>query len=238
MAFLTKIKKVLKKPRFAVNYLFNSVENLFLKRYRWSEYESNFKKKKYESYSEYIVHQKSKLDRIKGMLNMEYHERYHRELKKRLENQGVVRADMNVLCLAARIGTEVKAFLDIGCFAIGLDLNPGEQNSFVVCGDFHDIQFPDNCVDVVFTNSLDHSFDLKQLINEIRRVLKPGGHLIIEIQRGTEEGYTAGYYESIVWKKIDDLLDIFTVSGFKVVKCDEFEYPWIGRHYSLAIESK
>ena len=46
-----------------------------------------------------------------------------------------------VLCLAARIGTEVKAFLDLGCFAIGIDLNPGTDNRYVVHGDFHDLQF-------------------------------------------------------------------------------------------------
>src|SRR3989338_2256161 len=145
---------------------------------------------------------------------------------------------MNVLCLAARIGTEVKAFLDIGCFAVGIDLNPGIVNKYVVHGDFHDIQFPDHTVDVIFSNSLDHAFDLNKLIKEVKRVLKANGFLILEIVRGTEEGYMPGYYEAAVWEKIDDLLDIFLKSGFDIVNKVNFEYPWRGgQHVSLKLKT-
>ena len=51
--------------------------------------------------------------------------------------------------VGARIGTEVKAFLDLGAVAIGIDLNPGENNRYVVYGDFHDLQFASGSIDVV-----------------------------------------------------------------------------------------
>lgn len=69
---------------------------------------------------------------------------FRKILFDRLERLSLLRNGMTVLCLAARIGTEVKAFFDIGCFAVGIDLNPGENNRYVVYGDFHDIQFPSN----------------------------------------------------------------------------------------------
>jgi SAM-dependent methyltransferase len=79
--------------------------------------------------------------------------------------------------LGARFGTEVKAFHDLGSFAVGIDVRTGERNKFVLQGDFHDIQFPAATVDIVFTNSLDHAFDFEKVIQEIRRVLKPSGTL-------------------------------------------------------------
>jgi hypothetical protein len=57
-----------------------------------------------------------------------------------------------VLCLAAR--NESEAWTDADFLAIGIDLNPGENNRFVVVGDFHALQFRDGVFDVVFTNSL------------------------------------------------------------------------------------
>ena len=133
-----------------------------------------------------------------------------------------------VLCLAARIGTEVKSFLDIGCFAVGIDLNPGENNKYVVQGDFHDIQFPYESVDAVFTNSLDHVYKFDKVINEIRRILKPGGLLIIEAVRGYEEGMRVGFYESFHWKNIDDLVSLIASPQFYLLNRTSFEYPWPG----------
>ena len=36
---------------------------------------------------------------------------------------------------------EVRAFLDHGAFAVGIDLNPGRDNRYVMVGDFHQLQF-------------------------------------------------------------------------------------------------
>ena len=195
-----KIKIGIRNPKLAVSYLFR-------KRYKWSEDKySGIKKKKYKTYSEYLKHQKSKLGLIKNPRLKEYDVKYRIELRKRLEEQNIVQSGMNVLCLAARVGTEVKSFLDFGCFAVGLDLNPGSENKYVVYGDFHDVQFPACSADVVFTNSLDHVLDFDKLIKEIKRVLKPQGFLILEIVKEEENGSSFNYYETASWEKIDDLL--------------------------------
>ncbi|MBE3128753.1 MAG: class I SAM-dependent methyltransferase, partial [Actinobacteria bacterium] len=152
-----------------------------LKKFNWSKSDINnkLKVKKYKNYDEYIKHQSSKLEKLSESFINEYDIKYREILYKRLLKQNLVKPNMNVLCLATRIGTEVKAFIDIGCFAIGIDINPGTLNEYVVYGDFHDIQFAPNSIDVVFSNSIDHSFNLEILIKEIKRVLKINGLLII-----------------------------------------------------------
>src|SRR4030067_906003 len=214
-------------------------EGLTRKRYKWENNyaDKNFRRKKYKSYSEYLKHQRSKLATIKEKWLPNYDIKYRVALRDRLKKQGIVKPKMSVLCLAARIGTEVKSFLDLGCFAVGLDINPEKNNKYVVYGDFHDIQFADNSVDVVFTNSLDHTFDFDRLLKEIKRVLKPNAFLILEIFKGGKEAfYDSNYYEAVAWDRIDDVLDIFIKSGFQVVREIDFEYPWKGgRHVTLSL---
>jgi hypothetical protein len=48
-------------------------------------------------------------------------------------------------------------------FSVGIDLNPGPRNGYVLHGDFHNIIFADASIDAVYTNALDHSFDLQEL---------------------------------------------------------------------------
>ena len=227
--FLKTIKSALTNPKIIIGYLSR-------KKYDWAEDESGaIKKKKYSSYNEYLRQQKYKLEEIKDSWLPDYDKKYHIALLERLKGQGHVSADSNVLCLAARLGTEVRSFLDMGCFAIGLDLNPGENNKYVVHGDFHNIQFPKSSTDIIFSNALDHAFDIKKLIVEIKRILRPEGLLILELSKGEHEGYTPGYYEAITWKKIDDLLKFFLDDGFSILSRVDFEYPDPGQHVTLKL---
>ena len=57
-----------------------------------------------------------------------------------------------------------RALHDLGYFAIGIDLNPGDANPYVLPGDFHRIVFPDASLDAVYTNALDHVFSLEQVV--------------------------------------------------------------------------
>jgi len=187
-----------------------------------------FKKRIYNTYENYILHQRAKLGRIAPSDMETYDRKYRKILLERLEKLNLFKEGMAVLCLAARVGTEVKAFLDIGCFAVGIDLNPGENNKYVLYGDFHDIQFPAGSMDVVFTNSLDHCLDVERLISEIKRVLKPKGFLIIEAMGGSSEGQAPALYESFWWSKIDDIVSLFENSQFKLAKRSSCHYPWYG----------
>jgi len=230
----SKIVKGIQNPKLMCSYALNKLRFLFSKKYAWQK-GKGFKRKKYKSYAEYIEHQKSKLKSIYPHLIQEYDPKYRKALRERLKKQNIIKPGMKVLCLAARMGTEVKSFLDLGCFAIGIDLNPGKENKYVVYGDFHNLQFPDHNVDAIFTNSLDHALDFDKIIKEIKRVLKPRGFLILEIVAGEEEGFSAGYYEAASWKKIEDVLSLFEKSGFKVLRKADFTYPWKGQHASLQL---
>ena len=108
---------------------------------RWQhDAEQGVMRREYRSYDDYVTHQRAKLERV-GLA--EYDVTFRQALAERLAATGLVPHGSRALCLAARIGTEVKAFIDVGCFAVGIDLNPGQANRYVVTGDFLDLQFAD-----------------------------------------------------------------------------------------------
>lgn len=234
--FTEKVKKAIQRPNLLrirlYDFLFGKLK-LFQKEYQWRSMGQEIGRRVYKDYSEYVAHQKGKLS---TMDLSDYDEKYYHILKDRLKPlaaRGVIKKGNIALCLAARIGTEVRAFLDFGCFAVGIDLNPGKENKYVLTGDFHNIQFPECSVDIVFSNSFDHALYLEKLVREVKRVLKPKGHLVLEIVRGFEEGGKVGYYEASAWPKIDDCLQYFLQAGFAVVERNNFDYPWGGQQVVL-----
>jgi SAM-dependent methyltransferase len=186
-----------------------------------------FQRRHYSSYDAYVSHQRAKLGRVDLT---SYDEVYRRVLAERLGSIPGMQRGTTVLCLAARLGTEVKAFLDHGCFALGIDLNPGALNRYVVHGDFHDLQFAAASTDVVFTNSLDHCFDIQRVLDEVRRVLKPRGLFIVEAVRGADEGCRPLFYESFSWATVDDLVTFMRDQDapFECVLRAPFTTPWPG----------
>jgi SAM-dependent methyltransferase len=202
---------------------------------RWSSTGecSGFKHRQYSSYVQYLKHQQSKL----SYLDLgEYDTIYRQQLRERLEALPCLKKGCSVLCLGARQGTEVKAFLDVGCFAVGIDLNPGPNNAYVLPGDFHSIQFAAGTVDVAFTNSLDHAFALEKLISEVCRVLKPGGLLIVEAVHGEAEETRPDYYASVWWTRVDDVMELFRTHGFVLVHRTSLSLMWPGEALCFKFE--
>jgi SAM-dependent methyltransferase len=163
-------------------------------------------RRKYASYEEYVDHQAAKLDKIAHRLREKKDEDLA-EFRRRFESCAALAGVRSVLCLGARLGTEVRALHDLGYFAIGIDLNPGEQNPYVLPGDFHSIVFPDGSVDAVYTNALDHVFSLEQVVGEVRRLLRPGGVFVADLELGSAEGFVPGEYESAMWRDHQALID-------------------------------
>jgi SAM-dependent methyltransferase len=194
---------------------------------RWLplEQRAGLKRRAYRDYETYVRHQEAKL---KYLDLSRYDADYRRHLCERLGRVAGLPRGASVLCLGARRGTEVKAFHDLGCFAVGVDLNPGGHNPYVLCGDFHQLQFAAGSVDVVFTNSADHAFDLERMIGEIQRVLKANGLLIVEAIKGEQEGAAPDAYASFAWSTIEDLIALFQQRQFHLMERAAFSYPWPG----------
>ena len=192
---------------------------------RWEAEGDAFQKRSYQSYDAYVEHQKAKLETHQFG---KYDEEFRAALRERLSALEIDWRGRNVLCLAARIGTEVKAFLDLGATAIGIDLNPGPDNPYVVQGDFHDLQFAPGSMDVVYTNSLDHAFDLARVAQEVLKVLKADGLFIVEAAPGRDQGVNPGFFESFFWKNLDELIRAFENAGFTATRRKSITYPWDG----------
>ena len=156
------------------------------------------------------------------------------EFIRRFAGCEVLKQAKSVLCLGARLGTEVKALHQLGYFAVGVDLNPGADNSFVLPGDFHHLVFADESIDAVYTNALDHAFDLSRVIGERGRVLRPGGLVIIDLLRGYEEGFVPGEFEAFHWARADGLIDrIIAIGRFEQLSARNLGYhrrdEWLQR---------
>ena len=191
----------------------------------WKSQGEAFQKRSYDSYDAYLEHQKAKLETHEFG---QYDEQFRAALCERLAALDIEWQGRSVLCLGARIGSEVKAFLDLGAFAVGIDLNPGEENRYVVHGDFHDLQFAPSSVDVVYTNSLDHAFDIERLAKEVLKVLKPDGLFLVEAVQGRDQGINPGFFESFFWKNIDELVRVFENAGLTVSRRKPITHPWPG----------
>lgn len=186
-----------------------------------------FEVRGYSSHSEYFRHQASEANWERDIPGFrERGESYQLELGAVLPK--IIQPGSTVLCLGARDGSEVRAFLKCGCFAVGVDLNPSPRSSLVLTGDFHAVFWPDHCVDAVFTNSLDHSIYPGTLFSLICNLLKPSGQLIVQVVSGMDEGYTFGEMECLRWHRIQDVVDYATRFPLALRERQPMAYPWSG----------
>jgi SAM-dependent methyltransferase len=171
-------------------------------------------KRKYQDYQHYLCHQGEKLSK-----NIEHFQEISIE---KFENFREILRDISpkipggkVLCLGARLGEEVRAFRDWGhADAVGIDINPGPNNEYVIEGDFHNIPFENAVFDGVYCNCLDHAWDLRAVSQETARVLKPNGILVLDVpfaQPYKKRDYRKrvkkeNKYEAMLWDSINDVI--------------------------------
>jgi SAM-dependent methyltransferase len=183
----------------------------FMDASRWSHGDGTAQRR-YESYDDYLDHQSSKLAGVADQL-VRNQSRDLADFLERFESCLPLHAARTVLCLGARLGTEVKALRQLGYLAVGIDLNPGADNAYVLHGDFHDLAFPAGSFDAVYTNALDHAFDLGRILAEVRRVLRPGGLFIVDLAYGVAEGGYAGKFEALWWHDSQAMIDRLAALG-------------------------
>lgn len=194
--------------------------------------------REYSDYQTYVEHQKAKLaSRLsspeKAKRTVAAHEEKKQCMYDRFKQIPVKWHGKRVLCLGARTGYEVDAFNALNCFAVGIDLNPGPENPWVLTGDFQNIRFPDQVVDVVYTNCMDHTFDAKKMLAEVHRVLVPEGTFILEAQQGGEKTEEIGFYESFWWSKPIDLIPIVERTGFKLTDHTPVRIHWTREQFTF-----
>lgn len=177
---------------------------------QWEDFQSDnwnhdgaISKRRYAGYDDYVAHQIDKLESLGGEAFVNSEKAVQR-FRRRFELIDQLPPHGSVLCLGARRGEEVKAFIELGHFAIGIDLNPGAAPELVVAGDFHALNFADESVDCVYMNCLDHAWDLGKILSEVRRVLKAGGLFVADIVHGYEEGFAVGNHDTMHWAKARD----------------------------------
>ncbi|MDH3752616.1 MAG: class I SAM-dependent methyltransferase [Acidimicrobiia bacterium] len=198
----------------------------------WAGTEGPVDRKLFDSYDDYVDMQRSKL----AMVHTDaYDRRFAPALRERLAALPVEWPGRSVVCLAARHGAEVEVFQDLGAFAVGIDLNPGDDNRLVLPGDFHDVQFPDESAQTVYCNSIDHAFDLSKMLAEVVRVLAPGGRAILEVMEGADEGGNFGRWETTRWATVDSLVEQTVAAGLHEVGRIPMTEPWPGFQLLLAV---
>ncbi len=192
---------------------------------QWRDIGNGLYRREYPDYGAYLTHQASKLDVVTPANLRALDEALFQALCDRLPDLAGRRA----LCLGARLGGEVRAMRWRGAHAFGVDLNPGPENKFVVYGDFHKPPVPDNSVDLIYTNSLDHIFSLWSFLDDVRRVLDIGGKFVVEVPRGLAEGRHPGSYESFAWDELHHIIDaISDFDGLEFHRSWSFGQPWPG----------
>lgn len=195
-------------------------------------------RRRYKDYEGYLRHQMAKLGE-----KPETVEHFDRAIAEALPQRiaDLELETVRVVCVAARRGGEVRAFRSLGAFAWGVDIAPGPDNAYVAFGDMHDLgEIPRGSADIVYTNSLDHSFDLAAVAEAASRVLRPGGVFIVELL----ERNVAGDFESRRWDSADEVVAALTVphlasdtgsadGSFRVVLRNSFSSPWDCVHLRL-----
>ena len=181
----------------------------------------------YTSYEEYIQHQSSKFAGIlahqggfSGGIIAKNRLMFRRHF---LLATPFLSPNAKIVYAAARDGTEVEVWRDLGFEdAIGFDLYPGPNNQFVIAGDFHQMPFEAESVDLLYCNSLDHALDLDKFFREASRVLKPGAFALIDL---VNQGTGIGHWEATEWTRAQDVLDI-ALKQFTVIESTRQNGMW------------
>ncbi|MHC4526262.1 MAG: class I SAM-dependent methyltransferase [Planctomycetota bacterium] len=186
--------------------------------------EAPYKKREFANKEEYVAIQVAKFDDGIEWLSS-YVEIYRNLLEiifKKFSIGTLCTGRSSCLCLGARQGTEVEVFNEHGIVSIGIDLNPGKNNKYVVTGDASDIQFPDNAFDIVYTNSLDHFWEIEKVIEEVKRVLVPKGYFMFIIS----EDFGGDKYDAVRWQGVVPVVKYFESQDFELVQRSSLSVQW------------
>jgi SAM-dependent methyltransferase len=198
----------------------------------WKEAdETGLQRRDYADYDEYLTHQKLKIEemlKMKGGFSNEDLMNYRLRFYLRFRHlPPLLPRDARILCMGARQGTEVEVLRDLGfANATGIDLNPGPDNPLVKPGDFMKLDFPDSSLDLLYTNCVDHAFDLDAFFAEHARAMKPDGYVLYDLAANMEEG--GGAFEAVAWRRTEDIFEKLLRRFKKLIHVErEPQWMWV-----------
>ena len=136
----------------------------------------NLKKISYQEYLKYNIDKNSDAKK-RSALNQSKLRKIKWFIEK-FKALGFNYRDKSSLCLGARMGEEVEALIELGSKAIGTDLVPNPP--LVIEGDMNYLKF-ENEFDFVYTNSFDHVYYIDLWAEGVKKSLKYGGILILNV---------------------------------------------------------
>jgi len=138
--------------------------------------------------------------------------------------------EKKILDLGCGRGEFLRGFIRCGLQGYGLDRSPTAKS---ICPEAEVLQsdlekdplpYKDNSFEVVFSKSvLEHFYYPEKLVQEIYRVLKPGG-LVITMVPDWESVYKT-FYEDYTHRRpftLNSLRNIFVINGFSKVEVEKF----------------
>ncbi len=194
----------------------------------WKEDQGEICYRDYASYDEYVTHQIQKWnEKLKGEGGFESKDilAYRRKFYRRFRHlKRFIPLSADILCAGARQGTEVEVLRDLGYHkSWGIDLNPGPDNPLVVAGDFMHIERPDSSLDLLYSNSVDHAFNLDAFFSEHARAIKPDGYALYDLS--IQEG---GPFEAVAWKHEETIFLMMLKYFSKVIEVrTDGDWKWI-----------
>ncbi len=184
----------------------------------------------YTNYEEYVIHQKQKFDemlKIEGGFSMKSIVKHRLKFYARFKYlYNILSPTASIVCLGARQGTEVEVFRDLGFKNVyGIDLNPGPNNPYVREGDFMKLDNPTSSIDLIYTNCLDHAFDLRNFFIEHARVIKEDGYVLYDVAIQIAGG---GAFEAVSWEDEEDIFKMMLDYFNHVIHVEtERDWKWI-----------
>lgn len=191
------------------------------------------------SYDEYLAHQVGK--KLSQDKVTYARERFAYDLPRFKERFATYKAFIggNIICLGARLGTEVRALRDLGHEnAIGIDIGRyDETEELVIYMDMMKMDYADHTFDFSYTNSFDHAFDPQDFIKEVSRVMKPGSFSLFDISGSESDQRVGGDHIWIAetWEEIDRML---RAHGASVVCTKAISWPFVGKTYLVKWHSE
>ena len=136
----------------------------------------------------------------------------------------------NILCLGIRNGNEYWGFKNLPEFKKadiwGVDINPMVNEIIaphIYCFDFNHLPVEwESKFDMVYSNSLDHSFKVEETIEEWRRVVKNGGYLYLSLSMAKKTTKVDVYSFSD-----EDVDCLFSANKFELLKSWQNQLPYL-----------